>query len=186
MSRALVVRLAAIVLLILVAIGLDQTTKELARSHLRGHGTVRVVGDVLILRYVENEGAFLSLGAGFPRPVRVALFVVFPLAALAWLVIAMARSSTLSWRLLAGLSIIAGGGFGNLIDRIFRGGRVSDFLNLGIGSFRTGIFNVADMAILAGLVLVLISPSAKIQRPSQGTPDAGANRGGSADESHPS
>jgi signal peptidase II len=161
MSRALVVRVAAIALLVLVTIGMDQTTKELARTHLRGHGTVRVVGDVLILRYVENEGAFLSLGSRLPAPVRVALFVAFPIAALAWLVIAMVRSSSLSWRLLIGLSIIAGGGFGNLVDRVFRGGRVSDFLNLGIGSFRTGIFNVADMAILAGCVLLLLSPAGK-------------------------
>jgi signal peptidase II len=166
MSRALVVRVAAIALLVLVTIGIDQTTKELARTYLRGEGTVRVVGDVFILHYVENEGAFLSLGSRLPGPARVALFVAFPLAALAWLVIAMVRSSSLSWRLLAGLSVIAGGGFGNLIDRIFRGGRVSDFMNLGIGSFRTGIFNVADMAIMAGCVLLLISPSGR--RPAAG------------------
>lgn len=159
--RAKLFRVATIALLILVTIGIDQTTKELSRTYLRGHGTVQVVGDVFIMHYVENEGAFLSLGARFPAPVRLALFVAFPLAALAWLVISMVTSRALSWRLLTGLSLIAGGGFGNLIDRIFRGGRVSDFLNLGIGNFRTGIFNVADMCILAGCVLLLISPAAK-------------------------
>jgi signal peptidase II len=161
MSRALVVRVAAIALLVLVTIGIDQTAKELARTYVRGHGTVQVVGNVLILHYVENEGAFLSLGSRLPAPVRLALFVAFPLAALAWLVISMVTSRALSWRLLTGLSIIAGGGLGNLIDRIFRGGRVSDFLNLGIGNFRTGIFNVADMAILAGCVLLLLAPAGR-------------------------
>jgi signal peptidase II len=117
-----------------------------------------VVGDVFILRYVENEGAFLSPTSRLPAPARVALFVAFLLAALAWLVTAIVRSSSLLWPLLSGLSIIAGGGFGNLIDRVFRGGHVSDFLNLGIGTFRTGIFNVADMAILTGSVLPRLPP----------------------------
>ncbi len=126
MTRAPALRVLVIALLVLVNIGCDQMTKELSRSYLRGHGTVRVVGTVLVLRYVENEGAFLSLGSTLPAPVRIGLFVAFPLVALAGLVIAMVRSPSLSWTLLTGLSFIAGGGFGNLIDRVFRGGRVSD------------------------------------------------------------
>jgi signal peptidase II len=148
-----------IALLILAIVGCDQATKQAARSALAGRGTVPVVGNVLVLRYVENEGAFLSLGSRLPAPVRMALLGAFPLAALAAVVIAMIRSRSLSWTLLTGLSFIAGGGFGNLADRLFRGGRVSDFLNLGLGSLRTGIFNLADMAILAGCVLLLVSPS---------------------------
>ena len=87
------------------------------------------------------------------------------LAALAAVVIAMVSSRSLAWTLLLGLSFIAGGGFGNLADRLFRGGRVSDFLNLGIGTLRTGIFNCADMAILAGCVLLLVSPSTPRRAP---------------------
>lgn len=52
------------------------------------------------------------------------------------------------------LSLAVGGGIGNLIDRIAFGS-VTDFLNFGIGQVRTGIFNVADMAIMAGLFLFL-------------------------------
>ena len=162
MQRSTVVRVGAIALIVLVTIGLDQTTKELARTYLRDQGTVRVVGDVFIFRYVENVGGFLSLGSRLPGAVRTGLLVAFPLAALAWLVISMVRSSTLSWRLLTGLSFIAGGGFGNLFDRVFHGGHVSDFMNLGIGNLRTGIFNVADMAIMAGCVLLLISPATRV------------------------
>jgi signal peptidase II len=149
-----------IALLILAIVGCDQAAKQAARSSLAGRGTVRVVGDVLVLHYVENEGAFLSLGSRLPAALRMVLLGAVPLAALAAVVIVMLRSKSLSWTLLTGLSLIAGGGFGNLVDRLARGGRVSDFLNLGLGSFRTGIFNLADMAIMAGCILLLVRPSA--------------------------
>ena len=48
------------------------------------------------------------------------------------------------------IALIVGGGVSNLIDRLRYGGYVVDFLNVGIGSLRTGIFNVADMAIMVG------------------------------------
>jgi signal peptidase II len=63
------------------------------------------------------------------------------------------------WRFVA-LAFIAGGGISNLIDRLIYGGLVTDFLNVGIGPFRTGIFNVADMAILAGALLLFLKPGA--------------------------
>jgi signal peptidase II len=54
------------------------------------------------------------------------------------------------------LSLVLGGGIGNLIDRIFNEGRVIDFMNIGIGSLRTGVFNVADIAISCGVVWLLV------------------------------
>jgi signal peptidase II len=46
------------------------------------------------------------------------------------------------------------GGIGNLLDRVFYDGRVIDFMNLGIGRLRTGIFNVADVYITIGILLL--------------------------------
>jgi signal peptidase II len=54
------------------------------------------------------------------------------------------------------LSLILGGGASNLADRMLNDGRVVDFMNLGIGKLRTGIFNVADVAIMVGMGLVLL------------------------------
>jgi signal peptidase II len=51
------------------------------------------------------------------------------------------------------VALIVGGGVSNLIDRLRYGGYVVDFLNVGIGPVRTGIFNVADMAIMVGVVM---------------------------------
>jgi signal peptidase II len=56
-----------------------------------------------------------------------------------------------------GGSLIVGGGFSNLVDRIFNRGIVVDFMNMGVGGLRTGIFNVADVAIMAGVGLLLLN-----------------------------
>jgi signal peptidase II len=56
-----------------------------------------------------------------------------------------------------GLAFLWAGGVSNLADRVARGGRVVDFLNVGVGPLRTGIFNVADMAIMLGVALVLLT-----------------------------
>ena len=53
-------------------------------------------------------------------------------------------------------SFVLGGGLSNLLDRIAYGGDVVDFINLGIGSLRTGIFNAADVAIMAGMLLLVL------------------------------
>lgn len=58
-----------------------------------------------------------------------------------------------------GLSHIIGGGIGNLIDRIFNSGAVIDFMNIGINDLRTGIFNIADVAITAGIVMLIFASS---------------------------
>ena len=66
--------------------------------------------------------------------------------------------------MIAGLAFIVGGGCGNLIDRLLRDGRVGDFMNIGIGPLRTGIFNFADLFVLTGCLLLLLSPKKKPPR----------------------
>jgi len=60
----------------------------------------------------------------------------------------------------AGLGLLWAGGASNLIDRLAHD-RVVDFLNVGLGPLRTGIFNVADMAVTAGVLLVLVRQGSK-------------------------
>jgi signal peptidase II len=52
---------------------------------------------------------------------------------------------------------LAASGIGNLIDRLLFDGRVTDFLNLGIGGLRTGIFNIADVVGLLGFIVLLLA-----------------------------
>ena len=58
---------------------------------------------------------------------------------------------------LVALSLFLGGGVGNLIDRLIFDGRVSDFMVIQVGSISTGVFNVADMALMLALGLILVS-----------------------------
>jgi signal peptidase II len=147
-----------IVLLVLMNIGCDQATKQIARAQLAHRGTVAVVDDFLVLRYVVNEGGFLSLGARLPAAARMIIFIAFPVIVLVFMLVYFFREKQAPWTSLIGFAFIAGGGFGNLIDRIFQGGRVSDFINVGIGTFRSGIFNMADLAVMIGCALLLFTP----------------------------
>ncbi|HET6452091.1 MAG TPA: signal peptidase II [Spirochaetia bacterium] len=147
------------VLIVLAAMGWDQASKHVARARLEGKPPAVVAHGVLTLVYAENEGAFLSLGARLPRPARTVAFIAFPLVVLAWMIVSLTRRQGLGWGMLAGFSLIVGGGSGNLIDRLFHGGRVGDFLMVGIGGLHTGIFNFADMAVMAGCIVLLLAPS---------------------------
>ena len=111
--------------------------------------------DAVRLHYIRNSGAFLSMGASWPAQVRTVVFTVGVTVVVAGIFIYLLFASSISMASLIGLSLICGGGFGNLIDRIAYDGAVVDFLNLGIGPLRTGIFNIADVAVLTGAILVL-------------------------------
>jgi signal peptidase II len=134
---------------------LDQWTKQLAVGWVRGQPPRIYVGGIFRIEYAENSGAFLSLGAALPQEMRFWIFVVAVggfLAGAAWVLF---RDRRLDRMTAFSLSIILGGGIGNLIDRAVRPNHgVVDFLNLGIGNFRTGIFNIADMAIMLGVILL--------------------------------
>lgn len=159
--------------MIALVVGVDQLTKLAAKQTLRGQGTVRVVGDVLVLRYVENEGAFLSLGSRWPAAVRFLVFTVATAAATVALTAYLFLARSLEGLHRIALACIVGGGVGNLIDRILYRGSVIDFANLGIGRLRTGIFNVADLAVMAGAVLLIVAPFRKQSEagPNSGRPE---------------
>jgi signal peptidase II len=140
--------------LALGTIGCDQTTKHLAWTTLAGMPQ-SFLADTLRLDYVENTGGFLSLGADLPPATRTAIFVVGNSLLLLALVAVGIRQRWSGLSLL-GLTLFAAGGLSNLFDRILHG-KVIDFMNIGIGPLRTGIFNVADMAITAGVILVVIA-----------------------------
>jgi signal peptidase II len=97
----------------------------------------------------------MSLGARLPEAVRFWLFIVLSGITLVLLTVYVLADTMLTPTTVTALSLVLGGGIGNMIDRIRFDGRVFDFLNVGIGGLRTGIFNVADVAIMAGGILAL-------------------------------
>jgi signal peptidase II len=108
------------------------------------------------LRYSENHGAFLSAGAGLGESARFAIFTVGVALILTVLSIYVLTARHLSFWPAISMSLVVGGGLGNLIDRVARAGAVVDFLNVGVGPLRTGIFNVADIFIVAGVGFLLL------------------------------
>ncbi len=147
--------LAALVLIALV--GCDQATKAIARDQLASSPPISLLGGAVRFQYAENPGAFLSLGAGLPPRWRFVLGVVVSGAALAALAVFVLRSASLVTAQRIGLGLVVAGGLGNLVDRLANDGRVVDFVSVGIGSLRTGIFNVADMAITAGVLAAMVA-----------------------------
>ena len=143
-------KIFVIAIVLIACIGCDQATKFVAKNFLRPDALISFAADTFRLQYAENSGAFLSLGSTLPEPWRHLIFTVLVAIFLFGLLSYALLSRELATRHVVCLSLVCGGGLSNLIDRIAYDGRVVDFLNLGIGSLRTGIFNVADMAITAG------------------------------------
>ena len=148
-------------------IGCDRVTKHVAATRLSEGPSRSFLADTFRLEYAENTGGFLSLGADWPRPVRTTVFGVGNALLLVLFVVAMRRG----WptRTLLGVALLVGGGVSNLLDRIIHG-TVIDFMNMGIGPLRTGIFNVADIAITLGVGIVMLETSRSGgQGPTEGT-----------------
>jgi len=148
-------RILTVLLVTILGVGCDQATKAIAKQYLAPAALLSFAGDTFRLQYAENSGAFLSLGASLPEPWRHLVFTVlvgiFLLGLLGYLLI----SRSLPPAAIICLSLVFAGGISNLIDRIAYDGRVIDFLNLGIGPLRTGIFNLADMAITFGALFLV-------------------------------
>jgi signal peptidase II len=167
-------RFFVVMITLCCCVGCDQVSKSAARTLLASGATESLFADSLRLQLVENPGAFLSLGGSLPEQLRFTLFTAAAAAVLIGLVCAALFARFRPARVIP-LALVAGGGISNLIDRLVFDGRVTDFLNVGIGSFRTGIFNLADMAILTGALLLILrrytppaQPSAQTDRGPRG------------------
>jgi signal peptidase II len=143
----------ALLALVVSTIGCDRVTKHVAADRLAGTAGQSYLADTLRLEYAENAGAFLSLGADWPAWARHSVLAAGTALLLAVIAIAAVRNRW-SGPALVGASLICTGGASNLVDRLVRGS-VVDFINVGVGPVRTGIFNVADLAITLGVVLLV-------------------------------
>ncbi len=148
-------RVILIAAILVSLIGCDRAAKGIARATLASvEEPISLLGDTVRLTYAENRGAFLGLGGGLPERARFWILVVPVALGLALLLVHVLRAARLRPIQVVALSLVIAGGFGNLIDRV-AAGAVVDFLNVGLGALRTGIFNVADVGITAGALLLL-------------------------------
>ena len=149
----------SLLILILVAfnVGLDQVSKEIVRETVVPGSKTELLGKQLQLMNVENSGAFLSMGSDSNPTVKLIFLLILPVIVLGVVLYYVLTNTTLDRLSIVGFSSIAGGGIANLYDR-FLYGSVTDFMFMDFGGiFRTGIFNVADLSVTTGMVLLLIS-----------------------------
>jgi len=152
-------RVLSTTVVLALTVGCDQLTKKVAVATLKGTPRQSFLGDVFRLDYAENPGAFLGLGGALPGAWQFWILTIgvggLLFAMLGYLI--WTRHLHLGSSL--GLAMMVGGGLSNWFDRVVNDGRVVDFMNLGIGSLRTGIFNVADVAIMAGAAVLVFGSS---------------------------
>jgi signal peptidase II len=154
-------RIHMISVICLMIIGIDQGTKWYASEYLPKFEMTSYWSDILRIGYAENTGAFLGLGSGMSDSAKFWIFVCAVGLILSSLLIYILKTKTQTAYGLSSLMLIFSGGISNFFDRAVNNGAVIDFLNIGIGSLRTGIFNVADMAIMLGVFLLLFAKDKK-------------------------
>ncbi|KOP52213.1 peptidase A8 [Pseudomonas coronafaciens pv. porri] len=137
-------------------IALDQGVKLQALGALKS-GSFRFGGSFLWLDIALslNPGAFLSLGAGLAPGLKQVIFIVGVAAVVCWATWWALARWTSSPRRSAAVYLLALGGASNLLDRVFREGHVVDYLVLNLGAMHTGVFNIADVAIMVGAGMLL-------------------------------
>lgn len=151
-------RVLVLLFVLFALVACDQGTKSIAQNHLSATEPIVLLGGMVRLQLMENPGAFLSLGASLSPMAQYWIFTILVGVILVGAAIYLIREThRIPAITLVAIALLLGGGIGNLIDRLVNEGRVIDFMNVGIGSLRTGVFNVADMAIMAGVGLIMLS-----------------------------
>ena len=138
--------------LLLAVLALDVTTKSLAVTYLvPEYVPHEVVGDVVQLTLAYNRGMSFGIEVG---PYSRVVFIV--LGGLALLILAqLYRATAASDRARSvALALVCAGAVGNMLDRIRSARGVIDFIDLGIRDARFYTFNVADVAITVGAVML--------------------------------
>jgi signal peptidase II len=143
--------------LLTCCVGCDQATKHIATKTLCGKPPHSYFLNVCRLEYALNPGGFLSLGSNIPSQLRFWAFAVLNVVLLVGSVYVLATRCDMHIVKFIAVVLFLAGGLGNLIDRALHNGFVTDFINLGIGPVRTGIFNIADVAITTGVLALLIA-----------------------------
>lgn len=140
-------RYGIVVVTAALVVAVDQATKAFAVRAF-AHRPVELIPGVLTLRLTYNTGAAFGVGRGHPE-----LFLAVTLVVIAAILVAAARTRRPS--LLAAFGLIAGGGLGNVVDRVLRtrDGRVVDFIDL----HHWPVFNLADASIVVGVIVVIVT-----------------------------
>jgi signal peptidase II len=140
--------------MVLVVLVLDLVTKLIVQQTLPPYRPVPVLGEFFRLTYIYNPGAAFGLHLG-----GASRFIFLGLALIAVVVLFFMYRSTPESDTLrrVSISLVTGGALGNVVDRIRSPRGVVDFFDFGIGTLRWPVFNIADIAVTTGAILLAIS-----------------------------
>lgn len=138
--------------LFLVLLLTDCTTKELVETHLAvPYIPHEVVGDVVRFTLAYNPGAAMGLSVGEHSRVFFTVVGLGIMALLGWMLIQASPADRLK---VVALGLVMGGAAGNLYDRLRSPHGVVDFIDIGVGATRFYTFNVADIGVFCGAILL--------------------------------
>jgi signal peptidase II len=132
----------------------DISTKLLIQRHFYLYQQVDVIGEYLRLTYIYNPGAAFGISVG---PYSRQIFLGLSVVALGALVGMYWYTPTADRVRLVAISLICGGALGNLFDRVRSEAGVVDFLDVGVGDIRWPVFNIADIAVTTGAIILALS-----------------------------
>ncbi len=157
-----------------LVVGLDQLTKYLATVYMEQGQTVDILPGFINFHLIEpNRGAAFGSFQG-----KTWFLIAVTCIIMAICVFMLIKKTFGSKLMFWALCLVLGGGVGNLIDRIFRGGGVIDFLEFDFIKFP--VFNVADIAVCIGaglIVLYFITDFIKDAKTRKKTPENPSNEG---------
>lgn len=144
-----------ITLLIVFNIAIDQISKVVVRANIEIKEVIELIGDKFILTNVYNKGAFLGMGSDMDPTLRLIFLLILPSIVLLYVIYYIVKTKELDRLSLIAFCCIIGGGIANVFDRIVFG-KVTDFFFIDLGGvFKTGIFNVADLSVTTGMIMLL-------------------------------
>jgi signal peptidase II len=164
MKRKALLNKLLFLLVICCIIGCDQYSKSIIRRELTSYDQIKLFYNSLTISKVENTGAFLSYGESLPEGVKFIFLSLLPIIILVFGVYYLMRLRNPGMLYAIGLCFVIGGGIGNLYDRMLYAS-VTDFMHLDFGFFATGVFNMADVSIMVGTVMLFMQVYRKKNEP---------------------
>jgi signal peptidase II len=146
-----------IAVLVIANIAIDQISKFWVRANVEVRSETEIIGQKFILSNVENTGAFLGFGSDLNPTIKIILLLILPILVLGMVLRHVLIDKTIDQFSLIGYCCVIGGGIANVFDRVVYGS-VTDFWHIDLGGvFKTGIFNIADISVTTGLIMIILA-----------------------------
>lgn len=144
-----------LVITMVVVVLFDKITKYIIKNSFSLGESRRIIGNFFRFTYIENTGIAFGLFSDWEHPLKMIMLLLLSIVAL-YFIITIYIKSERKWFTQISFGLILGGAFGNIFDRVAFG-RVVDFLDFGIKSYRWPFFNIADSAITIGVIILIVT-----------------------------